>query len=80
MVANAVAKTKKNVTVKKVVAERAMTDSEKRIKLAEAIGANIAYLSSEKDILFQWPDGRRTKTFDPFTDANAVYDVLEWLR
>lgn len=58
-----------------------MTDQEKRIKLAEAMGA-VHRRSWDGQMMLKWPDGRAHADwhFNPFTDANADYAVLEWMR
>ena len=52
-----------------------MTDQEKRIKLAEAMGWtswNARWLTPDHKTITDLPD--------PFTDANDDYAVLEWMR
>lgn len=54
-----------------------MTDQEKRIKLAEAMGWTIWRMPNE----YLLPDRKTVaKLPDPYTDANDDYAVLEWMR
>ena len=52
-----------------------MNDQQRRIKLAEAMGAKCV------DGIWHWKGSTWNELlFDPFTDANDDYAVLEWMR
>ncbi len=60
-----------------------MTDNEKRIKLAEAIGWKLGIHEGYEQFGEMWSGPNSlsvTLDFDPFTDANDDYAVLEWTR
>ena len=63
-------------------------DMEDRIKLAEAMGWRHDTVQTENPRVTWWTNGEISRTslsgtvppFNPFTDANDDYAVLEWMR
>ena len=54
-----------------------------RIRLAEAIGWKLRNIAKDDRFpMLRWirPDGQIVVDFNPFTDANDDYAVLEWMR
>lgn len=60
-----------------------MSDKD-RIRLGEAMGLDVVAIRNDGGgnvrVSVRWPGAEHGVNFDPFTDANDDYAVLEWFR